>query len=318
MKPGVLVLNFGGPRGPDELVPFLTALFDDVLPLPTPVRALAAPLVARIRARKVRSAYEHIGWSPIVPTTLEQVDAVRARLGADAPPMASGMLFTAPSVADAVARLRAEGADAFVWLALFPQYSLSTTAAAFARAEAAFAAAGLADAPIRRIESFHDHPDYVRAVAATVRRGLEGLPGDGPVHLLFSPHGLPLSFVERGDPYPEQVRETCRLAVAELGWEGPWHIGWQSRVGPQRWLEPSTVHEIERLGREGVERLVVVPVSFVGEHIETRWELDVEVAEVAHRAGIRHYARAPALGLEPAFVDSLADLVRRGLAALGA
>ncbi|MCA9572265.1 MAG: ferrochelatase, partial [Myxococcales bacterium] len=118
-------------------------------------------------------------------------------------------------------------------------------------------------------------------------------------------------------PYPEQVRESARRVVDALGWHDPWTLSWQSRLGPVRWLEPDTLTTLHRLGARGAARVLVVPLSFVGEHIETLHEIDVEYAQVAHEAGIPHFGRADALGLEPAFVDCLADVVRETLARFG-
>lgn len=309
-RPGVLVLAFGGPRGPDELVPFLTNLFDDVLPGPAWLKRIAAPRVAAARAKKVGPNYAQIGWSPVIATTNAQADALRQRLGEV--PVATGMLFTAPTVADGLADLRRQGADGVVAIALFPQYSLSTTAAAFARAHAV---AG--DLPVHYVPAFHDAPGYVRALARTVRDAAAGLGGEGPIHLLFSPHGLPMSFVNRGDPYPEHVRETVRRTVAELGWTDPVALGWQSRVGPTRWLAPSTPEVVDAIARRGGKRLLVVPVSFVGEHIETLHELDIELAAHAKAAGIDHFGRAAAVGTDPDFVGALESVVRHGLSRFG-
>ena len=310
---GLVVLDFGGPQGPAELVPFLSRLLHDVLPGPSALRTLVAPIVARLRARSVRPAYEAIGWSPIVPTHRTQVAGMVHLLGTGAPPVASGMMFTPPEMRDAVRALRAR-ARRWMALPMFPHYSYATSAAAFRFFREALRAEGLDGAPVRWITAWPDHPLYVQAVAESVRAGIARLDGEGPVHLVFTPHGLPESFVRRGDPYPDHVRATIDAVVRHLGWSEPWHLGWQSRVGPARWLAPSTLDLLGRLGAEGVRRVCLVPVSFVSEHVETLYELDVEVARHAHRAGIAHLARAPALGASPTFLSCLADLVRDALA----
>lgn len=307
MRPGVLLLNFGGPRGPDELVPFLTNLFDDVLPGPRFLKAVAAPALARSRARTVRPNYEQIGWSPVVATSEAQAAGVRERM-ADVP-VATGMLFTTPTVADGVKSLCDAGADAIVALALFPQFSLSTTGAAFDRVRDAAGAV-----PVHYVPFWHDAPGYITALGRTIQDAARALPGDGPIQLLFSPHGLPLSYVTRGDPYPDHVRETVRLAVQAIGWTDPVAIGWQSRVGPMKWLEPSTLAEVDRIASEGHKRLLIVPVAFVGEHIETLHELDIEVTDHARHAGIAHIGRARAVGTDPDFLDALATCARTAIA----
>ena len=301
-------MNFGGPRNADELTPFLTELFLDVLPGPMPIKRLVAPALARSRAQKVGPNYASIGWSPIVATHDRQTAALVEALGADAPThVASGMMFTSPTMRESVKKLK--GSPWIIALPMFPHYSIATTQAAFSFAWQAMVEEGMADTPVHWIPAYFDHPLYVDALVATIRKGVAETPGEGPITLVFSPHGLPLSFVHRGDPYPDQVRR----AIAQLGWTDPWILGWQSRVGPVAWLEPSTETILRRIGEAGGKRVCIVPISFVSEHIETLYEIDVEYREVAEKAGISAFGRAPALGLEPAFIACLADLVRSAL-----
>lgn len=315
---GLAVVDFGGPQREAELVPFLTRLLADVLPGPRPVKEAMAPILARRRAATVGPNYERIGWSPLVPTHARQVAALRAALPPDLP-VASGMMFTAPEMDDAVRALLGAGVDRLVVLPMFPHYSLATTGAAFGFLWEALVRAGRADLPIRWIPAYPEHPAYVAALADTVRQGLAATPGDAadPVHLVFTPHGLPVSFVQgRGDPYPDHVRTTVRATLAHLGWTGPAHVGWQSRVGPVAWLEPSTPTVLDAIARSGGRRVCLVPVSFASEHIETLHEIDIEYREHAHAVGIPHFGRAPAIGEHPRFVEALADLVREATADL--
>lgn len=317
MRIGVAVLDFGGPSAPEELEPFLTELLSDVLPGPRWLKRRVAPRLARARARSVRPQYEAIGWSPLVATHRAQVEALRGALGEEAPPLVSGMMFTPPTMRDAARALRDHGVEAIVALPNFPHYSLATTGAAFQFFWEALVAEGLEHLPVHWVGAFFDHPAYVEALAATIREGVARTPGEGPLHLLFTPHGLPVSYVKRGDPYPEQIRETVRRVMRVLDHAWPWHLGWQSRVGPVRWLTPGTPDELDRLAAEGVKRVCMVPVSFAAEHIETLHEIDIEYAAHARARGIEHFGRAPALGLQPAYVDCLADLVRGAIAGFG-
>lgn len=321
-KLGIAVLDFGGPQGEGELVPFLTNLLNDVLPGPAAVKGLVAPAIARRRAKVVGPHYASIGWSPLVPTHMRQVAALREALGAalgDVPPLASGMLFTPPTMDDAVAGLRAAGVDTIVALPMFPHYSIATTQAAFSFLREAMVRAGVADLPVRWIPGYPEHPAYVEALAATIRAGVAATPGDpaDPVHLVFTPHGLPVSWVvDRGDPYPEQIRASVRSVIRHLGWTGPYHIGWQSRVGPVAWLTPSTPDVLDAIAASGGRRVCLVPISFASEHIETLYEIDVEYREHAAKIGLTGFGRAPALGTEPAFVRCLADLVQTAIGSL--
>jgi ferrochelatase len=317
VKPGVLLLNFGGPRSADELVPFLEELLSDVLPGPRPIKRLLGRLLAPRRAARVGASYAAIGWSPTVRSSEAQAEALRRALGPDAPPVRAGMMFTSPWIRDAVADLLGAGCDRLVAVGLFPHWSFATTAAAHDRVHEALVQLGRADVPVHYARAFFADPAYVDAVADTARHAVAASAGEGPIHLLFSAHGIPVSFVRRGDPYPEHVREGVRRVVERLGWSGPWSLSWQSRLGPVRWLGPDTVSEVRRLGTAGARRVVVVPVSFVGEHIETLHELDLEVAEEARHAGVESFSRAPALETHPRFVEGLAAIVHDALARHG-
>lgn len=314
MKPGLLVVNFGGPQSDEELEPFLAELLGDVLP--GPLKPFAG-WFARSRAKKVRDTYREIGFSPLVPDTLAQVDGVVERLGEAAPPTRAGMMFTPPFIRDAVGELLNEGCDRLVVLGLFPHWSFATSGSAYDMVHLALVHHGRPELPVHYLRAFQDHPAYIEAVADTVRQTAASLQGEGPIHLLYSAHGIPVSFVRRGDPYPDHVREGVRRVHTALGWTDPWWLGWQSRLGPVRWLAPDTRDVIRRLGAEGARRLILVPVSFVGEHIETLDEMDREFVELAHEVGIPAVGRAPAVGTHPAFLDALADLVRDGLARFG-
>lgn len=300
MKPGILVINFGGPQSEKELVPFLTELLSDVLPLWSFLKPLLVPFIARRRAVVVAPKYAEIGWSPLVPQTGDLADTMALTMGEACPPIATAMMFSPPTMADGIASLRKQGVDKIIALGLFPHESFATSRAAYGF----FSDALPAGMDSVTIDAFHSNEAYITALVRSIEIGVANTPGDDELHLLFSPHGLPQSFIDRGDPYPEHIEASVRLALERLGWKGPWHLGWQSRVGPVKWLEPSTTTEVLRLGSEGVNRVCVVPVSFICEGIETLHELDIELAEELHAAGIEHYGRAPALGADNA------DLVR--------
>ena len=311
-KPGVMVLNFGGPRNADELVPFLSLLLDDVLPFPDAISRPMGAMIAKLRGPKVQPNYEMIGWSPLIEVHDQQVAALKEKLPADLP-VASGMMFTPPFARTGLESLLEQGVDHIIAIPMFPHFSFATTNAAYSFMFAAMEELGIEKMPVHWVPAYYDHPLYLDALAATIRQGVENTPGEGPTHLLFTPHGLPLSFVRKGDPYPEQIRETARQVMRHMDWQGDWSLGWQSRVGPAKWLSPSTPDVMQELASKGVQRVTLVPVAFVSDHIETLHEIDIEYAEDAHKMGIPHFGRAPALGIEPAFIDCLADLVQKGL-----
>jgi ferrochelatase len=313
MKTGVLFVNFGGPTRDEELEPFLYNLLSDVLPGPEPFARFLAGRIAPRRAAVVRPIYRRIGWSPLVADSRAQAEGAMAGLNRPDLPWAVGMMFSEPSIEASLRELLAAGVERVLVVGLFPHYSFATAASAYDFVHKALVRLDRVDLPVHYTKVFFDEPDYLEALASTIRRGVANLDGDGPLDLLFSAHGIPLSFIRRGDPYPDHVRESVRRVVRLLDWQDPWHLAWQSRLGPAKWLAPSTPDAIERLARGGARRLLIVPVSFVGEHIETLDEIDREYREHALHAGFAHVGRAPALGLEPAFLRCLSGLVRGAL-----
>ena len=309
---GVIVANFGGPRCSDDLTPFLTRLLSDVLPGPNWLSRRLAPIVARHRARRVVDSYQRIGWSPLVQINAQQVEALRQSFGSDGPPIATAMMYTPPEFDAALRALATSGVAEILAIPMFPHYSIATTQSAFNLIYDAQKAAGLAHIPIRYVTSYCTHPTYVEALASTIEQGVAQTRGQGPIHLLFSAHGLPVSYVTRHlDPYAEQIESTVKAVIDALAWKEPYHLSWQSRLGPVAWLRPSTEEMLERLS--GANRVTIVPLSFVCDHLETLDEIDIGLAERATKLGISHFARAPALNLNPTFIKCLKEITVEGL-----
>lgn len=314
----LLVINFGGPQDASEVQSFLYELFrdKDVIPLPggSYTSEVFADLVSERRTPKIIAQYAQIGGgSPLSAMTYQQAEAVHLALrsrGIEVE-LHVGMRYTRPSIMDALKQIKASGATRLVCLALYPHYSFATMGSSYNEVARAMKQLGMETLPTTLIPAWHDHPGYLAAMAERVKDALAEAPDD--VHLLFSAHGLPVSFVKRGDPYQAQVQQTVRDVVKASGYTGPYSLAFQSKVGPARWLSPATDEELRRLGGLGKKSVVVVPVSFVGDHIETLFELDIEYRHVAKDAGIHHYSRAGALDLHPRFIDGLADVVTRSL-----
>jgi len=307
-------LQIGGPDRLEAVGPFLRNFFSDpeIIRLPRLPRAVVARLIARRRTPVATEIYRQLGGaSPILAQTRAQGRAVAARLGdlGEVRPFVA-MRYWHPFAAETAAELRAWRPDEIVLLPLYPQYSTTTTRSALTDWAAAARAAGLS-APTRVVEAAPTEPGFVAAQADLIRRAW---PRDG-ARLLFTAHGLPLSIVQAGDPYPDQVRASAEAVVAALGLPGlDWRVAFQSRVTPQEWLKPDTEEEVRQAGRDGVG-LVLVPIAFVSEHSETLVELDREYRAVAEAAGVPSFIRVPTVGLHPAYVAGLAAQVRQALGA---
>jgi len=312
---GVCLLYMGGPETLEDVEPFLAALFEDrdLIRLPGGrllQRFIARRIVSR-RAPVVRERYTRIGGgSPLVRITRRQAALLEQALGSHGPfRVAVGMRYSEPRTDRALRELREAGARRLVALPLYPHHSSATTGSSFKDLDRALR--GHPGLEVTRVADFHDHPLYVEALAGTVRRGLEALPGDrtDPARVVFSAHSLPRRLVERGDPYQRQVEATVRLVTRALELPGArWDLGYQSRSGPVRWLEPDVLDVVARSAGQGARRLLVVPVSFVSDHIETLHEIDIEMREHALSRGVTDFGRAPALNDDPRFIDALARI----------
>jgi ferrochelatase len=317
-RTAIAVLNFGGPIGAADVEPFLFELFNDPdviqLPVGPSVRRAIARRVSTTRAPKVVPQYAAIGGSPIVPMTMTQVEALRAelerKLGREPPPIHVGMRYTEPSIRAMVETIAKAPPDRLIALALYPHYSGTTTGSSFNALALELKAKDLDRLPVHYVPAFYDHPRYLAALAERIQHATAKASAEP--HLLFSAHGLPSSYVRAGDPYQAQVQETVRLMVGRLGWTGSFGLAYQSKVGPVRWLKPSTEEEIDRLARAGTKEIVIVPVSFVSDHIETLYEIDVTFREFAEARGVK-LIRTAALDAQPDFIGCLAEVLLAAL-----
>lgn len=321
---GIVLFQLGGPDSLDTVEPFLQNLFldPDIIPL-GPLNFIRGPLARFIASKRkvaVAQRYGQIGRrSPIGLLTERQ----RARLVQSLKPFIDpvavvAMRYWKPLTADAVAQLKAAGKlDELVLLPLYPHYSYATTLSSLKEWRRVYGEP-VDQLPERTIEHFYDHPLYIEALVNNIGKMLRLYPDSSRIQLIFSAHGLPMSLVEKGDPYPQHVKETVRL-VCEKGARE--HIGWpkrhllcfQSKVGPAKWLEPSFVGTLEQLGHRGEKEALVVPISFVTEHIETLHEINIEGRADANKAGFERYQMMPAVGDSPFFIAALKDLVLRAL-----
>jgi len=317
---GIVLFQLGGPDSLEAVEPFLLNLFldPDIIPL-GPLGILRRPIAKLISSRRsipVAGKYAEIGRrSPIRLLTERQRVRLVAALSPHIEPFAvTAMRYWHPLSAEAAATLRqAEPLDDIVLLPLYPHFSYATTLSSLKEWRRAY---GPPDGRAKEhtVGQFYDHPLYIKAVVQRIGSILRQFPDSSRIHLVFSAHGLPMSLVERGDPYPKQIETTVRL-VCELGarqyggWPRTHLLCYQSRVGPAKWLQPPLTATIERLGQEGVKEMLVVPISFVTEHIETLHEINIEARIEAKKFGIQTFRMMPALGDSPLFIAALTDLV---------
>jgi ferrochelatase len=322
MKLGVLLFNLGGPETLADVRPFLFNLFSDPEIVRLPVRALQKPLawlISTARHKKSSGYYEQIGGgSPLRRITDEQAGALHgelARRGVEAK-VYVGMRYWRPFAEEAIDQIARDGVDELILLPLYPQFSVSTTGSSFKDFETLMSKRNALQR-IRRhyIRQWHTHETYINSLAEQITVELEKFPDSNPRHvqLLFSAHSVPQSYIERGDPYLQHTQETVRLVSEKLGGLSPVHLSFQSKVGPVKWLEPSTDAKLRELASKGVEQILAIPISFVSDHIETLYELDILYKKLADELNVKVYRRVPALNCHPTFINALADLVCENL-----
>lgn len=315
---GVALLNLGGPWSLDGIRPFLMELFADreiirLSPFPF-LQPFIARMIVRSRIAEVIENYRLIGGrSPLLRTTVAQgaaLEAELARRGVRARVLPA-MRYANPRAKDALASFRRAGCTKGIALTLYPHYSMATTGSSL---NDLIRAGG--DLPwLEPVREFPDHPKYVEALAGTVRQSLRKV---SPARrdsatILFSAHGLPQHFIDDGDPYVDHIERTKNAVMARLHVPNPVRLSFQSRAGPVKWLEPDTDIVVREMGASGVKAVVVVPVSFVSDHIETLFEIEMLYGGVAKAAGIEEFIRVPALNTDPTFIGALADMVEERL-----
>ncbi len=312
MKTAVFLMNLGGPRSLDEVEPYLYELFTDVLPAWLgPFRKVMAQVISHRRAPSSAEKYELIGGrSPLVERTEEQARALSEALGPDFT-CHLAMRCGHPNTEEAVWEATAGGAERAVALPLYPQWANATTRSSLAELRRCWPP----DRPLVEVCTWHDHPGWLDAAAATVRDELARVPVAlrDRVLVVFSAHGLPMSQVRKGDPYPGYVDVSARGVAQRCGLlDAQWKVTYQSRVGPMKWLGPDTVEYLEQHARD--RAVITVPIAFVSEHLETLYDLDILSREAAEKGGAAWYGRAAAVGARPDFVAALVDIVRQALA----
>lgn len=337
---GVLLLNLGGPPRLEDVEPFLYNLFADpnIIRLPSGISWLQKPLASLASKLKTPTSSENYaaigGGSPLSCLTQEQAKALDSAIAKRlevAPEQLSHLLgsvpvksyiamrYWHPFTEEALEQISADGISKLVILPLYPHFSVSTTGSSLcALEEQALERWNMQHVEHTVVPYWYQRPGYIEAMRRIVTAEVQQYSAEQRqegVHVLFSAHGIPTSYVEAGDPYQVQTEHCVDMIRKGLPEDVKVHLSWQSRVGPTEWLRPYTDDKLEDLGSEGVRNLVVVPISFVSEHIETLQELDIEYREIAEKAGITGWRRAPTLNTDEAFIQDLASAVIEALQA---
>ncbi|MGO9649624.1 Ferrochelatase [Candidatus Sulfotelmatobacter sp. SbA7] len=315
-RTGVVLFQLGGPDSLEAIEPFLYNLFCDPdiidFPFARIGRKPLAKLISSTRARKVQHHYASIGGcSPIRRFTEQQARALQLRLiesGRDARCFVA-MRYWHPFTAEAIAQVRAAECDEVVLLPLYPQYSSTTTGSSLNEWRRRFRG----PLPVYCVEPFYRHRLYLDALAEKLEETLARFPDPRRAELVFSAHSVPVSVIEKGDPYQRQIEETVELLMRRGGWSNGHRLCYQSKVGASKWLQPSLHKTLRALAAESVREVCVVPISFVSDHVETLGEIDHEARHEAAALGITQFEMMPGLNNSPTFISALANLVETAI-----
>jgi ferrochelatase len=305
-KLAVILLAMGGPDSNADIPEFLYNIFSDRTIIRLPGGAVLqkpfARLISRLRSKNVAAHYSHIGGgSPLLKWTQAQARLIGDHLQRDFDEVTCyiGMRYFRPSIDSAIRAAIDDGYKQLCFLPLYPQFATATTGSSFAVARTALKSYPQIEATF--IRDFHDNPEYTRLLGSYIESNIQ--PGET---LFFSAHSLPQKFVDEGDPYVEQVKKTAALSAGKR----KYHLAFQSRTGPVKWVGPDTVAEVKRLLEDPQCRLFIVPISFVCDHIETLYELDIQLRELVGEEKGARIRRMPMFNDDAEFGRLLAELVR--------
>ncbi len=343
-KIGVVLLNLGGPNNEDAVQPFLYNLFmdEDIIKIPIKggIKRGLIKFITTQRAKVVAEKYKEINACPkgclgpescsnrINNVVSDCCSATNPLTEAQRRSLAkymkvrqhedkefvvlTAMRYWHPMTDAVLDELEKEEVDEVVLLPLYPQFSYSTTASSWNEWTRRVRARGLEGKwKVHFLKDYHLNHKYIGAINARIDEALQQFPEDirDEVHLLFSAHGTPVSFREKGDPYSFQIKETMKAVMEQRGHDLPHWLSFQSRVGPVKWLEPNTEKFLDVLHGYGLKHLLVIPIAFVSDHIETSMEIEIEFKEVADELGIENFICTRGINDHPLFIEALGDMV---------
>ncbi|CAH1756477.1 19694_t:CDS:2 [Entrophospora sp. SA101] len=304
-------MNLGGPKTLDGVEDFLTRLFSDPDIIPIPFQKHLAPIIARRRTPKIQSHYSKIGGgSPILSWTQKQADGLVKLLDKTNPETG---LYAPPLTEDTITQMKKDGVRRAVAFTQYPQYSCSTTGSSLNELYRKLLKHDT-EGSIKwsLIDRWPTHPGLINVFAHHIEESLKQYPPEtrNKVILLFSAHSLPMVVVNRGDTYVNEVAATVHHVMERLNFSNPYRLVWQSQVGPQPWMGPKTDEVIFGYGKKGIKDILLVPIAFTSDHIETLYELDIEYGHEAQKAGISGIKRIESLNDDPMFIEAMANIVK--------
>jgi ferrochelatase len=317
-KIGVVLFQLGGPDSLTSIEPFLYNLFCDPDIIDFPFAKLArkplAKLISTSRAKHVAHHYAEIGGkSPILDFTRSQQVALERELRREMDAKVTiAMRYWHPFTAVAITEMAAFAPEEIVLLPLYPQYSKTTTGSSVNEWNRCFQPNGWRP-NVRLIETFYEDPAYLDSLVAAIDACVAEVAAPADLDVVFSAHSVPLSVIDQGDPYQRQIERTVDMVWERGGWPARRHLCYQSKVGASKWLRPSMHETVKNLAAAGSKHVLVVPISFVSDHVETLHEIDIEHREQARQLGIEDFRMMPGLNDTPDFIRALAGLVRKSL-----
>jgi len=305
-KTGVILLNMGGPDSLEAIEPFLYNLFSDhdIIQIPRLIQKPVAKIISKTRSKKVKKYYEAIGGkSPQKEQTIKQAEALQKALG-DEYIVEIAMRYWHPFTSEALDKILKHKIKEIILLPLYPQYSKTTTGSSINEFYRQYKKRNL-QIPIKIIKSYYDNKEYIEAMVENIK---ENLPNYKDYYFLFSAHSLPKKVIKEGDPYQRETEISVKKIMEHFP-NNKYSLAYQSKIGPVEWLEPMTDEEIEKLAKKGIKNLAIIPISFVSEHTETLYELDIQYKTLANQLGIKNFQRIPTLQNHPKFIQTLKNLV---------
>jgi len=309
---GILFVNMGGPETTDQIKPYLRSIFSDraiiKLPLSFLLQKPFARLMATLRTSRVAARYELIGGgSPLLRYDRKLAEGVREMLTAEFPNLRTyvGMRYIEPFVDAQLQQAIIDGCKHLVVVPMYPHYCLATTGTAL-NVIADFLSVHRGAISVDVVKHWYDCGGYIALLRTRIAKALAQTDPSVKTRLLFSAHSIPESIRRTGDPYVDQIAHTCQLA----GHDHDYLLSFQSATGPVKWVSPDTLATIDKLASEGVKQLVIVPISFVSDNIETLYDIDIVMQEHCRRLGMQPLIRTAMFNGEPDFVEFMAGLVR--------